>query len=87
MGFESWAQSRYSKSGSNKNLPPKFRFHSPDEELIAHYFLEKVLNNNFTGRVIANVDIKKIDNRMRYQFCPIGYHIVHEYTYRCLNKY
>ncbi|KAL6535976.1 hypothetical protein OROHE_012820 [Orobanche hederae] len=40
-------------------LPPGFRFHPTDEELITYYLLKKVLDCNFTSRAIAEVDLNK----------------------------
>ncbi|KAL5804603.1 hypothetical protein ACOSQ3_031403 [Xanthoceras sorbifolium] len=42
-------------------LPPGFRFHPTDEELIIYYLLKKVLDSNFTGRAIAEVDLNKCE--------------------------
>jgi len=41
------------------HLPPGFRFHPTDEELITYYLLKKVLDSTFTGRAIAEVDLNK----------------------------
>ncbi|KAL1821544.1 hypothetical protein DCAR_0417966 [Daucus carota subsp. sativus] len=43
------------------NLPPGFRFHPTDEELITYYLLKKVLDHTFTGRAIAQVDLNKCE--------------------------
>ncbi|CAA0816326.1 Protein CUP-SHAPED COTYLEDON 1 [Striga hermonthica] len=44
------------------HLPPGFRFHPTDEELITYYLLKKVLHsNNFTCRAIAEVDLNKCE--------------------------
>lgn len=43
------------------NLPPGFRFHPTDEELITYYLLKKVLDHTFTGRAIAEVDLNKCE--------------------------
>ncbi|CAL0325339.1 unnamed protein product [Lupinus luteus] len=42
-------------------LPPGFRFHPTDEELITYYLLKKVLDNTFTCRAIAEVDLNKCE--------------------------
>ncbi|KAJ3692313.1 hypothetical protein LUZ60_012663 [Juncus effusus] len=42
-------------------LPPGFRFHPTDEELITYYLLKKVLDTNFTGRAIAEIDLNKCE--------------------------
>ncbi|KAI6681069.1 hypothetical protein NL676_034950 [Syzygium grande] len=41
------------------NLPPGFRFHPTDEELITYYLMNKISDSNFTGRAIADVDLNK----------------------------
>ncbi|KAF5730697.1 protein CUP-SHAPED COTYLEDON 2 [Tripterygium wilfordii] len=43
------------------HLPPGFRFHPTDEELITFYLLKKVLDSNFTGRAISEVDLNKCE--------------------------
>ncbi|XP_010537032.1 PREDICTED: protein CUP-SHAPED COTYLEDON 2 [Tarenaya hassleriana] len=42
-------------------LPPGFRFHPTDEELIIHYLLRKVLDSCFSSRAIAEVDLNKCE--------------------------
>ncbi|KAM3307972.1 NAC domain-containing protein 87 [Capsicum chacoense] len=42
-----------------ENLPPGFRFHPSDEELITYYLSNKVSDFNFTCRAIADVDLNK----------------------------
>ncbi|KAL0548839.1 hypothetical protein IC582_013315 [Cucumis melo] len=44
---------------SDGYLPPGFRFHPTDEELIGHYLLKKVLNSHFSSPAIAHVDLNK----------------------------
>ncbi|XWS48001.1 hypothetical protein CRYUN_Cryun13aG0034400 [Craigia yunnanensis] len=41
------------------DLPPGFRFHPTDEELISHYLYKKVLDINFGARAIGEVDLNK----------------------------
>ncbi|CAN4104209.1 unnamed protein product [Withania somnifera] len=43
------------------HLPPGFRFHPTDEELITYYLLKKVLDCNFVARAIAEVDLNKCE--------------------------
>ncbi|PKA47273.1 Protein cup-shaped cotyledon 2 [Apostasia shenzhenica] len=43
------------------DLPPGFRFHPTDEELITHYLVKKVLDSSFTGRAIAEIDLNKCE--------------------------
>lgn len=49
----------YDNSSSDGQLPPGFRFHPTDEELITCYLIKKVLDSNFTARAIAHVDLNK----------------------------
>lgn len=42
-------------------LPPGFRFHPTDEELISHYLSPKVLDSAFTARAIGEVDLNKCE--------------------------
>lgn len=49
-------------SGNNigqEGLPPGFRFHPTDEELVSCYLVRKVLDNNFSGIAIAEADLNK----------------------------
>ncbi|KAM6550403.1 hypothetical protein CsatB_000211 [Cannabis sativa] len=46
---------------NSSHLPPGFRFHPTDEELITYYLLNKVLDSSFTGRAIAEVDLNKCE--------------------------
>ncbi|KAJ6672813.1 putative proteinC DOMAIN-CONTAINING PROTEIN 100 [Salix viminalis] len=41
------------------DMPPGFRFHPTDEELISHYLYKKVLDINFSARAIGDVDLNK----------------------------
>ncbi|KAF7836689.1 protein CUP-SHAPED COTYLEDON 2-like [Senna tora] len=54
-------ESYYQFDNSDSHLPPGFRFHPTDEELITYYLLKKVLDNSFTGRAIAEVDLNKCE--------------------------
>ncbi|XP_031254215.1 NAC domain-containing protein 79 [Pistacia vera] len=42
-------------------LPPGFRFHPTDEELISHYLTPKVLDTSFIARAIGEVDLNKCE--------------------------
>ncbi|KAL3508706.1 hypothetical protein ACH5RR_028107 [Cinchona calisaya] len=46
---------------NDAHLPPGFRFHPTDEELITYYLLKKVLDSNFSGKAIAEVDLNKCE--------------------------
>ncbi|KAG8384679.1 hypothetical protein BUALT_Bualt04G0143100 [Buddleja alternifolia] len=53
-------------SGFNTNnepieLPPGFRFHPTDEELISHYLSPKVLDSSFDTGVMGEVDLNKVE--------------------------
>ncbi|TVU10105.1 hypothetical protein EJB05_43613, partial [Eragrostis curvula] len=50
--------------GSTKkeeSLPPGFRFHPTDEELITYYLRQKLADGSFTARAIADVDLNKCE--------------------------
>lgn len=42
-------------------LPPGFRFHPTDEELITHYLSQKVLDSCFCSTAIVDVDLNKVE--------------------------
>ncbi|KAL2342487.1 hypothetical protein Fmac_003772 [Flemingia macrophylla] len=42
-----------------EKLPPGFRFHPTDEELITYYLLRKVSDTAFTSKAVAVVDLNK----------------------------
>lgn len=42
-------------------LPPGFRFHPTDEEIITHYLTEKVVNCGFSAKAIGEVDMNKCE--------------------------
>ncbi|KAJ9179938.1 hypothetical protein P3X46_008248 [Hevea brasiliensis] len=43
------------------DLPPGFRFHPTDEEIITHYLTEKVINSGFSACAIGEVDLNKCE--------------------------
>ncbi|KAE8722286.1 Protein CUP-SHAPED COTYLEDON 3 [Hibiscus syriacus] len=43
------------------DLPPGFRFHPTDEEIITCYLTEKVMNSDFTACAIGEVDLNKCE--------------------------
>lgn len=42
-------------------LPPGFRFHPTDEELVTHYLSPKVLDCNFSTKAVGEVDLNKVE--------------------------
>lgn len=44
-----------------ENLPPGFRFHPTDEELITYYLTRKVSDTSFTSKAVVDVDINKCE--------------------------
>ncbi|GJN28428.1 hypothetical protein PR202_gb16551 [Eleusine coracana subsp. coracana] len=42
-------------------LPPGFRFHPTDEEVITRYLLQKFLNPNFSPRAMGEVNLNKCE--------------------------
>ena len=45
----------------DEKLPPGFRFHPTDEELITCYLINKIADATFTGRAIGDVDLNKCE--------------------------
>ncbi|MQL95395.1 hypothetical protein Taro_028069 [Colocasia esculenta] len=43
------------------DLPPGFRFHPTDEEIITHYLCEKIRNKSFSSRAIGEVDLNRCE--------------------------
>jgi hypothetical protein len=43
------------------DLPPGFRFHPTDEEIITCYLTEKVVNSNFSASAIGEADLNKCE--------------------------
>ena len=56
-------ESTYSSSVSPNppQLPPGFRFHPTDEELVVHYLKRKVASAPLPVTIIAEVDLYKFD--------------------------
>ncbi|KAK9076122.1 hypothetical protein SSX86_004455 [Deinandra increscens subsp. villosa] len=44
-----------------ETLPPGFRFHPTDEELISSYLVHKISDSSFTARAITDVDLNKCE--------------------------
>ncbi|XP_061339364.1 protein CUP-SHAPED COTYLEDON 1-like [Gastrolobium bilobum] len=47
--------------GKEETLPPGFRFHPTDEELITCYLINKISDSSFTGKAITDVDLNKCE--------------------------
>ena len=43
------------------DLPPGFRFHPTDEEIITHYLTPKVTDLGFTAKAMGDVDLNKCE--------------------------
>ncbi|XP_024371500.1 NAC domain-containing protein 79 [Physcomitrium patens] len=59
-----WHQEPQGKDQSQRVesfLPPGFRFHPTDEELVSYYLTKKVLDSRFAVRAIAEVDLNKCE--------------------------
>uniref|UniRef100_A0A0D6QYG7 NAC domain-containing protein n=1 Tax=Araucaria cunninghamii TaxID=56994 RepID=A0A0D6QYG7_ARACU len=54
-------QNEFAFSGSNPQLPPGFRFHPTDEELILHYLKKKASSCPLPVPIIAEIDLYKFD--------------------------
>ncbi|CAK9158652.1 unnamed protein product [Ilex paraguariensis] len=49
------------KEDDEMELPPGFRFHPMDEELITHYLAKKVFDSHFSARAMGEVDMNKVE--------------------------
>jgi hypothetical protein len=43
------------------DLPPGFRFHPSDDEIVSHYLMNKVRNTDYTCTAIGEVDLNKTE--------------------------
>lgn len=48
-------------SSSNGGVPPGFRFHPTDEELLHYYLKKKISYHKFEMEVIREVDLNKLE--------------------------
>ncbi|KAJ4766323.1 NAC domain-containing protein [Rhynchospora pubera] len=48
-------------NGGDLNLPPGFRFHPTDEELVTHYLCRRCAGQPITVPIIAEIDLYKFD--------------------------
>ena len=58
--MENSAGESYGADGLSE-LPPGFRFHPTDEELISCYLSPKTLDANFSPNVVGEVDLNKCE--------------------------
>jgi hypothetical protein len=54
-------QQQPKQPGSAPDLPPGFRFHPTDEELVVHYLKKKAASAPLPVAIIAEVDLYKFD--------------------------
>ncbi|KAF6158249.1 hypothetical protein GIB67_028673 [Kingdonia uniflora] len=60
--MENLSQSQIGLISNNEaHLPPGFRFHPTDEELITYYLIKKVISNSFTCRAINEIDLNRCE--------------------------
>lgn len=68
-----------------KGLPPGFRFHPTDEEIITSYLIKKVINSSFEAVAIGEVDLNKCepwDLPSKYYLSVFrGYFVSYVYRY------
>lgn len=49
------------QGGESLELPPGFRFHPTDEEIITNYLSPKVLDHGFNAIAVGEVDLNKCE--------------------------
>ncbi|CAG7881561.1 protein BEARSKIN2 [Brassica rapa] len=59
-------------SSSNGGVPPGFRFHPTDEELLHYYLKKKISYHKFEMEVIREVDLNKLEPWDLQERCKIG---------------
>ncbi|KAI4324026.1 hypothetical protein L6164_023594 [Bauhinia variegata] len=64
--------SGFSMASSNGGVPPGFRFHPTDEELLHYYLKKKVSFQKFDMVVIREVDLNRIEPWELQERCKIG---------------
>lgn len=57
-------------------LPPGFRFHPTDEEIITNYLSQKVLDHSFNAIAIGEVDLNKCEPWDLPSKYSISFHIL-----------
>ncbi|XP_038973985.1 protein BEARSKIN1-like [Phoenix dactylifera] len=61
-----------SSSSSNSGVPPGFRFHPTDEELLLFYLKKKISFEKFDLEVIREIDLNKVEPWDLQERCRIG---------------
>lgn len=61
LGLEAEKEMEQGATKDTDSLPPGFRFHPTDEELITYYLTQKISDSKFSARAIADVDLNKCE--------------------------
>ena len=48
-------------NGGQLSVPPGFRFHPTDEELVTYYLVSKISDSKFVARAVTDVDLNKCE--------------------------
>ncbi|XP_039035433.1 NAC domain-containing protein 37-like [Hibiscus syriacus] len=64
-------------------VPPGFRFHPTDEELVGYYLRKKVASRKIDLDVIRNIDLYRIEPWDLQERCRIGYEEQSEWYFFC----
>ncbi|XP_038987053.1 protein BEARSKIN1-like [Phoenix dactylifera] len=70
-----------SSSSSNSGVPPGFRFHPTEEELLLYYLQKKVSSEKFDLEVIREIDFNKIEPWDLQERCRIGSTLENEWYF------
>ncbi|XP_062211120.1 NAC domain-containing protein 92-like [Phragmites australis] len=54
-------QAEVEETAAGLELPPGFRFHPTDEEIISHYLTPKAIDRRFTSGIIGEVDLNRCE--------------------------
>ncbi|CAN1757445.1 NAC domain-containing protein 37 [Linum perenne] len=66
---------------SSSCVPPGFRFHPTDEELVGYYLRKKVASQKIDLDVIRDIDLYRIEPWDLQERCRIGYEEQHEWYF------
>lgn len=76
MGDHNHQQQGRNNGANGLDLPPGFRFHPTDEEIITSYLRPRVLDQNFTTLAVGDADLNKSEPwelpcKIPYLYTPI----------------
>ena len=68
-------------------VPPGFRFHPTDEELVGYYLRKKVASQKIDLDVIRDIDLYRIEPWDLQGMCVLGFSVVYYFSSKFESKY